>query len=274
MSGELNCGADADTRVCEVCRCDSITPVPAYTTSQWPVVACAQCGFVFLHNVPGYSALVEDYAWEKTHSAESVRRLSERFGWLDKATRWRLRLGKRLNDSGQYKALGRTGRILDVGCGPSCRLPQGVTPYGIEISEGLFKAAEPDFAARGGRVVHAPAHVGMNQFPDSFFNSILMRSYLEHEENPRLVLELAFAKLVPGGTIYVRVPDYGSINRRVRGAQWCGFRFPDHVNYFTNHSLSSLAENIGFTYKRKNAWSLFDDNIIAGLKRPMPHPAT
>lgn len=52
------------------------------------------------------------------------------------------------------------------------------------------------------------------------------------------------------------------------GAKWCGFRFPDHVNYFSSRSLRSLAEGVGLAYVRTNWLSLRDDNIIAVLRRP------
>jgi len=42
---------------------------------------------------------------------------------------------------------------------------------------------------------------------------------------------------------------------------------PDHVNYFTGRSLRRLAESTGFTYRRINWLSPFDDNIIAILTR-------
>ena len=95
-----------------------------------------------------------------------------------------------------------------------------------------------------------------------------MRSYLEHESQPRLALERAFAKLAPGGRVYVRVPNFGGLNRRIMGAQWCGFRFPDHVNYFTGTSLRRLAGQAGFRYRRLNGYSIFGDNLIVELRKP------
>lgn len=163
--------------------------------------------------------------------------------------------------------LGLTGNVLDVGCGGTCHVPAGPTPFGIEISAALAFPAAPAFAARGGSVVHASAVEGIDTFADAFFSAILMRSYLEHEAQPGLALQKAFRKLAPAGKVFVRVPDYGSINRRVSGKRWCGFRFPDHVNYFTGRSLRRLAESTGFTYRRINWLSPFDDNIIAILTR-------
>jgi len=63
----------------------------------------------------------------------------------------------------------------------------------------------------------------------------------------------------------VRVPDFGSVNRRVMGVRWCGWRFPDHVNSFTRESLHRIAGAIGIEYARTNWLSPFDDNIIAIL---------
>jgi predicted SAM-dependent methyltransferase len=97
-----------------------------------------------------------------------------------------------------------------------------------------------------------------------------MFSYLEHEANVARVLDGAFRALKPGGAVFVRVPNFGSVNRRVIGPKWCGFRYPDHVNYFTLSSLRQVAARAGFETRlvnRLNLW--FDDNIQVLLtKRP------
>jgi SAM-dependent methyltransferase len=255
-------------RDCEVCGSQRSSLLTAYTRTVWPVVRCDDCGFVYLGAVPSYDALAVDLAWEKTSAAETKRRSRGRFAWIDASTRWRTVIGKRLDEYRRRRTLGLSGNVLDIGCGGGCRVPPGPTPFGIEISETLAKRAQPAFEKRGGRVVHAPATDGFDAFDEQFFSAILMRSYLEHEKQPRLALEKAFRRLAPGGTIYVRVPDFGSLNRAIMRARWCGWRFPDHVNYFTSDSLRALAGSIGFEYARTNWLSPFDDNIIAILKRP------
>ncbi len=255
-------------RACEVCGSGRSVALAHYTTAAWPVVQCADCGFVYLRRVPTYAALAEDFPWEVTFAAEKRRREQSRLGWLDQATRWRTYPGHIIDRYQSRHTLGLTGNVLDIGCGGSCRVPAGPTPYGIEISADLAERAAPSFAARGGRVIHASAVDGLDAFEDHLFSAILMRSYLEHEAQPRIVLGKAFRKLAPGGKVFVRVPDYGSINRLVMGRHWCGFRFPDHVSYFTGKSLRTLAEGAGFTYARTNRLSAFDDNIIAVLSRP------
>ena len=74
----------------------------------------------------------------------------------------------------------------------------------------------------------------MKEFPDRYFTGILLRSFLEHESATEgAARRNARACCADDGAIYVRVPNYGSLNRRMLGAKWCGFRYPDHVNYFT-----------------------------------------
>jgi len=254
-------------RSCAICGSHHSLPLACYTTSPWPVVQCTDCGFVYLRRVPSYASLAEDFPWEVTFAAEQRRRSRSRLGCLDQVTRWRTYPGHLIDRYRSRHTLGLVGNVLDVGCGGSCRVPEGPTPYGIEISAALARAAAGSFTARGGHVVHANAIDGIESFPDAFFAAVLLRSYLEHEIQPKLILEKVLRKLVPMGKVFVRVPDYSSFNRRVMGGKWCGFRFPDHVNYFTNQSLRSLAESLGFSYRRINRFSPFDDNVIAVLRR-------
>ncbi len=177
-------------------------------------------------------------------------------------TRRRTKIGKLVDNAGQRRSIGSSDRFLEIGCGRSTRIASGPKPYGIEISEALARQANPAFAARAGKVIHAPAVEGLAQLPDRFFDAVLMRSYLEHEAQPRLVLNETRLTLKTGGIVYVRVPTYGSLNRRVMGSKWCGFRFPDHVNYFTSKHLKRLAASCGFNYRRINWLSPFDDNLI------------
>ena len=239
-----------------------------YSPREWPLVSCDACGFVYLRRVPDYAALQEDHAWEKSHRAENERRAVRLDGRFDILTRWRLGLGKLIDNFGQNRAIAKTGNVLDVGSGGSCRIPEGPRPFGIEISQELARQGRAAFEARGGELYEGPATEGLEAFEGVQFDAILMRSYLEHEKSPREVLEKSFLRLKPGGQIYLRLPNYNTPNRFVMGRRWCGFRFPDHVNYFTERSLRRLAEDIGFRYRRMNRLSLFDDNLIVILVKP------
>jgi len=237
------------------------------------VVACGACGFVFLLNPPPYTQLVEEFAWEKTAPAETERRHVERpaIMWLDDATRWRLTLFRGDRRS-LYRRLFRRGRVLDVGCGGHVAPPEPFIPYGIEISRALYEKAAPLMAARGGKAVHGPAAEAIGSFPDGFFSGVILSSVVEHETQPKRLLAEVARVIENDGSAYIRVPNFGSINRVVNGGGWCGFRHPDHVNYFTLASLRRMVGDCGLAVALLHPIRLpLDDNINAVLTKATIH---
>jgi SAM-dependent methyltransferase len=141
------------------------------------------------------------------------------------------------------------GNVLDLGCGdgaPLLSFPPSFTPFGIEISSVLAAKADRAFRARGGYAINAPCVEGLRHLPERFFAAASLRSYLEHEADPLGVLQNLNRVLMPGGFAVVKVPNYGSLNRVVMGRRWCGFRYPDHLNYFTPKTLGKMAAKAGF----------------------------
>ena len=41
----------------------------------WNIMKCVETGIVFLENPPGYEALKEDFAWEKTYVSEVKKKV-------------------------------------------------------------------------------------------------------------------------------------------------------------------------------------------------------
>jgi SAM-dependent methyltransferase len=237
---------------------------------------CAGCGLVYLENPPPQQELEEDLAWEKTYKEERRRRREREpvFQRLGAAVNFmRMRVFRRDRLSALARRHFAPGRILDVGCGDGsalARLPAGYVPFGIEVSKELHRLAEEKFSARGGRAVRADALSGMRGFPDASFDGVVMMSYLEHEPSPRQALEQAARLLKPGARLIVKVPNYACWNRAVRGPRWCGFRSPEHVNYFTPALLSRLVTECDF---RVRLFGFFDrlptsDNMWLVAEKP------
>jgi SAM-dependent methyltransferase len=206
---------------------------------------------VYLENAPAYAELEENFAWEKTYTAERARREREEpvFQWVGRRLialrgvvfpkRGLLALTARLVPDGD---------VLDVGCSDATmlsRLEPRHVPHGIELSAALAKRAADVVAPRGGSIIHASALEGLARFSAGRFSGIWMHSFLEHELNPLGTLQAAARVLQPDGRLILKMPNYASINRHVRGARWCGFRFPDHVNYFTPASLTRMVHAAG-----------------------------
>ena len=246
-------------RLCPLCNTDnaSSTRLP-YSQSDWDLKQCRTCAFVYLENAPAYVELEEDIAWEKTKPEEKARRRREEpiAHFLNAPIkRFRKHVLKRQKLVALVNRYFASGPILDVGCGPGRKLESldnRWIPHGIEISKGLAARASAAFEPRGGKVICSDAVGGLAQFPENYFSGIIMCAFLEHETQPGPALAGAHRVLKPGGHLIIKVPNYGSINRQLRGNRWCGFRFPDHVNYFTPATLNRLLHEKGFRIKQFN----------------------
>jgi len=140
------------------------------------------------------------------------------------------------------------GNVVDVGCANAnflLKLDAQYIPFGIEISKALAEVANEAVKPRGGRVVQAAAVDGFARFGDETFTGVIMSSFLEHESQPKELLEQCALHLADNGRVIIKVPNYACFNRTVRGERWCGFRYPDHVNYFTPDTLTRMCREAG-----------------------------
>jgi SAM-dependent methyltransferase len=242
-----------------------------YSRPPWHLVECVETGFVYLANPPQYAQLDEEFSWEKTKAEENAKRVQEEpvVAWISKWSKF-IRRSFRRERRIQREAMQlliATGNpsptVLDLGCG-SGRTLLGLTvyakkecgikviPIGIEISRKLAAKAHANLVGYNGEVIHAPAVEGLGGLAGLSVDLILLSSYLEHETQPLEALKLCHRTLASGAAIIIKVPNFASINRRVRRQRWCGFRFPDHVNYFTPRSLRMLVDKAGFEVARMN----------------------
>ncbi|MFN3892043.1 MAG: class I SAM-dependent methyltransferase [Beijerinckiaceae bacterium] len=249
-----------------------------HAVGPWRVVACSACGFVYLPvaATPDYFSEGQG-AWESSIRETRTRKLKESplTTRLSMATRFRTKLRNRTPVAFIEAGLAASGEnrlsVLDIGCGAGdylSSLDARFTPYGIELSTGLAARAQAAFAARGGRVVNAATIEALPRFAPQSIDAVVMRSYLEHEPRPREVLAGVRDVLRNGGLAVVKVPNYASFNRFLMGGRWCGFRFPEHVNYFTPDSLRRLAASTGLTFEQRFIDRLpTSDNMWAVLRK-------
>lgn len=229
-----------------------------YSPGTWDLKRCPACDFVYLETIPDYTATAEALAWDHTfvawHAARDRAPAQRAMSKLGRGIRIGTHLVRKRRRMDELVAeLAAPGPVLDVGCGKGsqlARLPERFVPYGIEISAGQAAYARELVTARGGDILVEPGATGLRRFPAGFFTGIMMRSYLEHESQPREALVGAAHALAPEGVLVIKVPNYGSLNRRVFGRRWCGFRFPDHMNYFTPQSLVRLCRECGLGPRR------------------------
>ena len=146
---------------------------------------------------------------------------------------------------------------------------QTVVPCGIEVSEQLASLSADRAAELGGKVISANALDGSSELNPDSIHVVVMSSFLEHECRPLSLLKQLHPVLKSKGVIILKVPNFACWNRIIRGRKWCGFRYPDHVNYFTLRTLRRLAQEAAFTISRQNYLDKFplSDNICTRFYR-------
>ncbi len=261
----------------------------AFCRDAWSVVRCRETGFVFLANPPDYSQLETEFAWEKTFTIERKRRetsepIVSRISWFLKKTKsilfpTRNKIASIVFGVVPAEKCSKPLRVLDIGCGGGTLLVEihnrfanagrNVMPLGIEVSRQLASLSEDKVAPLGGKVICSNAIEGASKLECDSIHVAVMSSFLEHERHPLRLLKQLATVLTSDGVIVLKVPNFACWNRVIRGGKWCGFRYPDHVNYFTPATLQRLAREAGYTVTRQRVSDKFplSDNMYAVLTR-------
>lgn len=209
------------------------------------IVICGNCGsgttlpIVNAEQIASFYESDEESDWSNYNTWESrgVVALASRF---IQAVRDRVK-----SSTLPFSVLKQSGgQVLDVGCGAGeialFMQRQGWTVTGIEPDPDACRIAQ----SRG-----VDAHVGdldTIEVDDDSFDAAVLHHVLEHVADPVDTLSGVLAKLQPGGTLMVIVPNFGSWQRRLFGANWFSLAVPHHRHHFTPAGLTATAERAGF----------------------------
>ena len=279
------------SRPCPLLERDSRATPLGDAPSPWQLRRCEETGFVYLANPPAQERFRDEFAWEVTHAEESHRRrrAEPKLYALSGALKtFRQRVLKRDKVASIVQSLVREFgsdddgpiRLVDVGCAQGTlamrvigRVPPDVAarlePIGIEISTQLAGIAEFALRGRGGRCIHGTGIEGLGQLDRGSVHVVVLSCILEHEIEPLPLLRKCRERLTHDGRVVIKVPNYNSVGRHLRGPKWCGYRWPDHVNYFTPRTLAAMAAAAGLEVKRMNVFdrSPTSDSLYAVLGR-------
>lgn len=213
-------GGPRRPRSCPVCGSKTLLTLLRYRgkakrlpyAERLALVGCQSCGVAFSHPLPSERQLADFYSssyWgEQKLSGSSVEKAARRHARKVEAGAHKLDLLSPWLDPGAERGPGGEGegaarKALDFGAGTGEILDaltdRGWSTYGLEPSD----LAREDLARRHAVVEAVPRK--------ETFDLVTLQHVLEHLRDPLGVVRSLADALVPGGHLYVAVPDLGGL---------------------------------------------------------------
>lgn len=228
---------------CPVCASTSARHVfDVITTAPFSAHKCGACELVFTWPRPTPEELESFYS-----SAYFSGNRSGGLGYDDYRSLGELNARRSWTELQRFAALDevRPRRLLDVGCATGGFLAEaareGWDCVGLEMSSAAAASARTDF----GLEVHEGDLHGAG-LPTGAFGLVTMWHVLEHMTEPAAGLARARDLLAPGGLLFIELPNWNSLGRTVKRADWSQMKPPEHINFFTRASLGAAVRRAGF----------------------------
>ena len=241
------------------------------------LVACTGCGLAYHRLILSDEGLATLYGrwidpaqvarFEAAHTAKRANPFAQGVQRLKTLMRLRALMQGRVADTTPI-------RLMDFGCGDGEMLAAakvlGMDPIGIDISTSRADAARgagavvlPDLAtfdAKGGGKVHA----------------VVLSQVLEHVSDPVGLLRALALRMVPGGVLFVAVPDCSGLTRPRDFDGFHRLQPLEHLNAFTPHTLRETVTRAGFLPLRRPMASLDTRpiGVLRALASLIYQPAT
>ncbi len=225
-------------------------------------VRCLRCRTIWLNPAPGWGSIEPLYEQIYLHASRKMHLTSEELRSLEdvhpispKPTHTTSLLRKTLrlingalrghpHDLPEEKGNGRW--ILDFGCADGWKLirwfQRGWRVAGIDVNWHAIEVARrlfPDGEFYCGEVTELNVR--------RQFHAVRADNVLEHVMEPRRALSALHGMMVPGGRIYIYVPNADSLSLILFQRYSISCWVPIHLTLFTQKGLRTLLQEVGFT---------------------------
>jgi len=209
-----------------------------FSTADYRVVRCNDCGLVFLNPQPSADELGRIYGADYFLGSDTEagrRAVSE----IKQATA-RLYLA----ECRRYSGL-KNGRLLEVGCGDGDFLvtaeAEGWQVTGVEYSAAACETVRS-------RLKTGAVHCGelpQIALPAEQFDLCVLSDVIEHVRDPLVFLREIHRVLRPGGALFIATPSIDSWSARFMKQKWMEFK-AEHLVYFDRQTLQTALAKSSF----------------------------
>lgn len=225
----------ADHRPCP--GCGATGGETLFVKCGFPHVRCGSCTLVYATPILNMAEYERHYrhedSWERViENAEQVRMqaIESRYS---------------LDIAELYMPDRRPLRICDVGCGPGTLLVEakqrGHVVFGIEPNA----QCHPVLASHG--IPYSGEFFPLRSDLGRQFDGVFLLNALEHMRNPKETIIEIRKLLVPGGILYISVPNIDALVNRIMHAQASVFAGHSHLQFFNAKTLGRLCTEAGYT---------------------------
>jgi len=217
---------DLISRPCPIC--DEKASVPFLRKLELQLVRCDRCSMIYVNPAPVEMATGNFYDKAGSEYLTPEKLESD---YADVRFERELRL---------FRTHCQQGSVLDVGCSSGGflyqlkkRFPNDYKILGTDVStEPLAHAAKMGVPVAKGEF--------LTQSFEEKFDAVTFWAVMEHLSAPKLFLQKAAEILKPGGHCFMLTPNMNSLAVKLIGSKY-RYIFPEHLNYFTPHTLKNFA---------------------------------
>lgn len=223
-------------KACHICESARIYYL--FSTADYRVVRCDNCGLVFLNPQPSDDELARIYGANYFLGSDSEEG-RQAVGEIKRAT-----AALYLSEIRRYRGP-EPGRLLEVGCGDGDFLELaeagGWQVTGIEYSAAACGKTRQRL--KSGEVLCG--ELQQLRLPDARFDLCVISDVLEHVRSPLGFLSEIHRVLKPGGMLFVATPSIDSWSARFLRQKWMEFK-AEHLTYFDRQTLQTALFKSGF----------------------------
>jgi 2-polyprenyl-3-methyl-5-hydroxy-6-metoxy-1,4-benzoquinol methylase len=139
----------------------------------------------------------------------------------------------------------KPGKLLDVGCSIGTfsivARNQGWEVFGVDIN-----TQSVNYCRENLKLDVKAGDFEKLDFPEGFFDVIIMNDFLEHVNSPSKALKKANSFLKKGGLIFIVTPKIDSLMAKISKDKWLHLKPNEHIFYFSAKTMDSILKKTGF----------------------------